>query len=110
LPAEIWWIDFGPGEPGEPAGTRPAVVVAPAAELGRLSPVVTVVPMTRSRRTYPFRLSVLPTPENGLLSPTFAQVDLVRTVSKERLVHLGGYVDSDTWNAIESLLFEYLDV
>ena len=110
LPAEIWWVDFGHGLPGEPAGMRPVVLMAPSADLVRDTPVVTVIPITRTRRAYPFRMEITPTQENGLNEESFAQVDLVRSVSKDRLTHLSGHLDSQTWNMLQAMLWELFDV
>ena len=107
--AEVWLADFGPGLRGEPVGHRPVIVLAPAIEYSRHAPTVTVVPLTRRERPYVFRHEVLPSPDNGLAARSFAQIDQIRSVNTERLIHYVGYVDAETWGSVRDLVHVYLD-
>ena len=107
--AEVWLADFGPGLRGEPVGHRPVIVLAPSIQHSRLVPTVTVIPLTRRERTYVFRHEVLPSPTNGLVAKSFAQVDQIRSVNTERLIHYAGYVDAETWGSVRDLVRVYLD-
>ena len=109
-PAEIWWADLGQGMSGEPSGYRPVVILSPELRETRVMPCVTVIPMTRSRRTYRYRLPIEPGPSHQLTETTYAQVELVRTISKNRLLFQGGHVTGDDWRSIRELLREYLRI
>lgn len=107
--AEVWLVDFGPGMRGEPVGRRPAIVVAPSIDHARQVPTVTVIPLTRRERAYVFRCEIPQSDTTGLVSRSFAQVDQIRAVNKDRLLHYAGYVDADTWGALNDLVRVYLD-
>ena len=109
-PAEIWWADLGQGLPGEPSGYRPVVILSPELRETRVMPCVTVIPMTRSRRTYRYRMPIEPGPSHRLSATTYAQVELVRTISKDRLIFHGGHVTADDWRTLRDLLREYLRI
>ena len=110
IQAEIWWVDFGAGAPGEPAGARPALILAPTIEDIEHMPTVAVIPFTRRERTYRYRLPIEPTEENGLATRTFAQIDLIRTVARQRLEGSIGYLEHEPWDEIRALVSEFLDL
>ena len=52
---EVWLVDFGGASGAETQGKRPAVVVSPDRLNGRVRTVI-VVPLTRTRRAWPWRV------------------------------------------------------
>ncbi len=90
---DVWLVDFGTPFPGEPAHRRPAVVVGPTAEWRGL-PFAVVVPVTSTFRDLPeMHVEIEPSSGAGLDVVSFAQCELVRSVSMRRLVTRLGRVD-----------------
>ena len=101
LPDEVWLVDFGEPFPGEPARHRPAVVLGPRQLWGDGFPVVFVVPTTSvGRGLAGLHVEVEPDGGNGLEEVTYVQCEMVRSVSKRRLVHRLGIVDGATSHSI----------
>ena len=78
---ELYWVDLEPSRGSEANKRRPCVIVSNDAS-NRMSPILTVVPITSNvSRIYPFDIYI----EDLLERPSKAQANQVRTVSKERL-------------------------
>jgi len=81
-----------PGDYGKP---RPALIVQ-ADVFNAAHPSVTVVPVTSTLVDAPlFRLTIEPSPSNGLRSLSQLMVDKVTTVPRARLGPLIGRLDDD---------------
>jgi len=80
-PWELWWATFDPQVGREQAGLRPAVVVGTAFACRLPNGLVFVVPCTTTDRGLPFHPRV-----SALATPTFALCDLLKSVSRQRLV------------------------
>jgi mRNA interferase MazF len=89
---DLWLVDFGDPFPGEPAQHRPALVVGPSDLFGADFPCVIVVPLTTVRRGLSLHVEVEASPETGLDETCYAQCELIRSVSRKRLVHRIGSV------------------
>lgn len=92
------------GDYGKP---RPAVVVQSGlfADL----PSVTVLPITSELREAPlYRITVLPTPTNGLHKPSQIMIDKAVTVRRERIADVFGQLDDDTMVAANRALALFL--
>jgi mRNA interferase MazF len=88
---EVWFCDLNPIRGREQAGRRPAVVVS-VDQLGAgASELAIVVPLTRSQRPSPLYVPVDP-PEGGLRDRSYAMPEMVRSISRERLVERWGTV------------------
>lgn len=92
---ELWLVDFGEPYPAEPAHHRPALVVGPAPEFGTALPFVMVCPLTTTFRDLPVHVPVEPDATNGLDSAGYVQCELIRSISRRRLVHRLGTVAPD---------------
>lgn len=103
-PADVWLVDFGDPFPGEPAHHRPAVVVGPADAFGADLPFVFVVPTTTARRGLSLHVELEPTAENGLETISYAQTELLRSISSRRLVHRLGRLAAPDFAAIDHML------
>ena len=78
------------GDFGKP---RPALVIQ--SDLFSEHPTVTVLPVTSDIRDAPLiRLTVQPTPENGLQAPSQIMVDKAHTVAREKTGQKIGRLDS----------------
>ena len=93
---DIWLVDFGEPYPGEPAHHRPALVLGPPDAFGPDFPFVLVTPLTTTRRGLSLHVEVEATTGTGLDDTSYVQCELVRSVSRRRLVHRLGAVDLDT--------------
>jgi mRNA interferase MazF len=81
-----------PGDYGKP---RPALVIQ--SELFNELPSVTVCLVTSTLRDAPiFRITVDPSPVNGLKRVSQIQIDKIMTVSRERIGAVIGRLDDDT--------------
>ncbi len=101
---DVWLVDFGESSPGEPAHHRPALVVGPAPVFGSNFPFAIVVPMTTTRRQLALHVEVEPTDDNGLDATSYAQCELLRSVSTRRLVTKLGIVDRATSSAVDRVV------
>ena len=95
---------LGAGRVGEPAKTRPTVVVSadwlPADSVYDLF----VVPLSSSLPPATLRPRLLPTPSTGLQKPSVAIPRAMRGVSRTRLLKRLGRVDDDTMDEIGHVL------
>lgn len=86
---EVWFVDLDPTRGREQAGRRPAVVVS-VDQLGTgPSELAIVVPLTRTERPNPLYVAIEP-PEGGVREPSYAMPEMVRAVSRQRLVERWG--------------------
>ena len=93
---EVWIVDFGDPFPGEPADRRPAVVLARREAFALDLPSAILVPGTTRRRGLEFHVEVEPDEVNGLAATTYLQCELVRAVSRKRLVNRLGHPSLET--------------
>lgn len=86
--AEVWTVSGGTDHPGRP---RPAVIV----QDDRFdTDSVTICPFTTDPTEAPlFRLSIAPSPTNGLRDPSHLMVDKLTTVRRARLGDQLGMLD-----------------
>jgi mRNA interferase MazF len=88
---EVWFIDLDPTRGREQAGRRPALIVS-VDQLGTgPSELAIVVPLTRTERPNPLYVAIEP-PEGGVRDASYAMPEMVRAVSRERLVERWGVV------------------
>ena len=81
---EVYYADLSPTVGSEINQRRPVLIVSNDAS-NRAANTVTVLPITSSiSRVYPFEILLSPK-ESGLPKPSKAQVQQIRTISKERL-------------------------
>lgn len=91
---DLWLTDFGEPYPGEPAKRRPALVIGPPDTFGPGFPFVIVVPLTTADRGMSLHVEVEAGSETGLDQPSFVQCELIRSISRNRLVRRLGVVSS----------------
>lgn len=105
---EIWLVRFDPAVGTEIKKTRPAVIISNNMA-NKHSHAVTVLPITarKTSQLYPFDTS-LPEDTLGLSKPSKIKCDQVRTVDKQRLPKLLGYLDPQTLLKTEEALKVHL--
>jgi mRNA interferase MazF len=103
-PDELWLVDFGDPFPGEPAHHRPALVVGPPDTFGADFPFVLVCPLTTTRRGLSLHVEIEPNETTGLDQASHVQCELVRSISRRRLVHHLGAIDTHTSDRVTEIL------
>lgn len=93
---ELWLVDFGEPFPGEPAFQRPALVLGPPDTFGQDMPFIFVCPLTTKYRGLSLHIEVEGDDTSGLSNLSYIQCELLRSVSRRRLVHQIGAVDPST--------------
>ena len=101
---DLWLVDFGEPYPGEPARRRPALVLGPPGVFGADFPYSIVAPLTTSHRRLSLHVEVEPEPHTGLDETSYVQCELVRSVSRRRLVHRLGAIDLATSRRVEQVV------
>lgn len=91
LQREVWLAELDPVRGSEQAGRRPVVVISREAFNSARRALAVVVPLTTTDSFVRLHLRVDP-PEGGVVRPSFAMPDMVRSVSRERLVEPWGMV------------------
>ena len=113
---QIWWVTHDPALGSEPAMTRPSIIVSNP-DHNEFMPTVTVCPLTSSvRRVYDFEVFVLEG-DGSAVGPSGAAVtarsvpkdskvqpQLVRTISKERLLSYIGQASEETVVLVDEAL------
>jgi len=101
---DVWLVALGAGRDGEPAKSRPAVVVS-VDELNTdagSSDLIVVVPLSSSRAQSPLRPEV--PPGDGIDRRSRAICRAVRSVSRARLLRRLGTLGTEPLAEIESAL------
>jgi mRNA interferase MazF len=97
---QVWWVDHDPALGSEPAMTRPSIVVS-SDEHNEFMPTVTVCPLTSSiKRVYDFEV-YMTEGDGGIPKDSKAQPQLVRTISKQRLIGYLGTVSETTLELVD---------
>ena len=113
MPGFQWAVfeaDLDPVAGAEQKGMRPVLVVSNE-EFNQAMPNVTVLPLTATqRRLYPSEL-VLPKGKAGQPRESIVMAHQIRTISKQRLKRLLGYVDDvELQHEINQAIKEHLDM
>lgn len=96
---DIWFVDLNPTVGHEQAGRRPALVVS-VDQIGTgPSDICIVVPLTTTGRPNPIHIEIAP-PEGGVRERSWAMPEMVRSISRRRLVDRWGSVRPATLEAV----------
>jgi mRNA interferase MazF len=113
VPAYRWAVyqaDLDPTRGSEQRGMRPVLIVSDE-EFNQAMANVTVLPLTSTaRRLYPAEV-LLPSRVAGQPQDSIVMAHQVRTIAKERLGRLYGYLEDITLrNAVEDAIREHFDL
>jgi mRNA interferase MazF len=101
---EIWTVSGGPDYASKP---RPAIIIQDDS-FGDTSSA-TFCPMTSKGIDTPFfRIEIVPDGENGLLLPSFAMVDKVTTVKRDKFGSFVGTLSAFDMAAVDQALLTFL--
>jgi mRNA interferase MazF len=86
---------------------RPALVIQ--SDLFAQHPSVTILPVTSELRETPlFRVSVMPSTDNGLRKPSQVMVDKAQSVPREKIGEVFGHLDDEALLAVNRALAVFL--
>jgi len=104
LRGDVWVVDLDPTRGHEQAKSRPCIIASDDRFNRSASGLVVIVPLTSVDRGIPWHVRVAPE-DGGVRQESWAMVDQVRTVSRERLVgEPWGRTSSTVMAAIEERL------
>jgi mRNA interferase MazF len=97
---EIWWVDLKPVVGSETDKERPCLILQN--DSGNQNGSTTIVaPLLRGRKTYPFVVSIIPTPQNGLDGDRHINLSQMRAVDARRIKQKQGVLEEIYWGQIE---------
>lgn len=101
---EIFYANLSPSVGSEVSKRRPVLIVSNNAN-NRAASTVTIVPITSNvSRVYPFEVLLL-LEQSGLSKPSKAQVQQIRTISKQRLtVERVGSLKQETMQLVDTAI------
>ncbi len=101
---DLWLADFGEPHPGEPASIRPALVLGPPESFGSGFPFVIAAPLTTKRRGLSIHVEVDATAGTGLDETSYVQCELLRSISRGRLLHRLGTAPADVSERVTEIV------
>jgi mRNA-degrading endonuclease toxin of MazEF toxin-antitoxin module len=107
LTGEIWHFDLGEPVAPEAGFDHFGLIVSPPRFTG---PLRMVCPLTSTRRPYPWRIEIEPTPDNGLKHISYVQSEHLRSISVRRGDYRLGTVDPMTLLQVKRILRTLLEL
>ena len=95
---EVWFGDLGVGLERELSGIRPLLVISNVDYLDLITELIVVIPCTSKDRGWLNHVEV--TGEINLHKPTFALVEQLKSVSRDRLLRRIGQADDSTMTEV----------
>jgi len=95
---EVWFGDLGAGLGREQSGIRPLLVISNADYLDLITELIVVIPCTSKDRGWLNHVEV--TGEINFHKPTFAIVEQLKSVSRDRLLRRIGQADDSTMTEV----------
>jgi mRNA interferase MazF len=105
---EVWYANLDPVEGHEQAGKRPCLIISDDRSNHGPSGLVTILPMTSTKRSNPFHVPISP-PEGGVTNDCVIMCNQIRTVSvDDRFGQSWGNVTTSTMTTVEDRVKVYL--
>ena len=99
---DIFWVSLDPTIGSEIAKKRPCVIISPN-ELNRHLRTVIIAPLTSTIKDYPWRVDCFVLDKKGSIA-----LDQMRTIDKNRIGNVLGYLKQSEIERIKSVLMEML--
>ena len=106
---EIWNADLDPTRGREQAGRRPVLVVSTDGFNQGPAELVVVVPITSKDKGISWHVGLKPG-ASGLRTVSYAMVEAIRCISRDRLMKRLGYVSESIMGEVEHRLRILLDL
>ena len=106
---ELYSVNLDPTIGAEIKKTRPCVIVSPD-EMNKHLLTVQVAPLTSQERLIPSRIKIAATSTSGLKNDSFAALDQLKTIDKQRCCAFIGKISEKEARAIADVLckmFQY---
>jgi mRNA interferase MazF len=100
---EIWFANLNPVQGHEQAGRRPVLIVSENRFNASAAELVTVLPITSTKRPHPTRVELRP-PEGGVKAASYVICEQLRTISRTRLAKAVGTVTPATMQEVERIV------
>ena len=107
---EIWNADLAPTRGREQAGKRPVLVVSTDRFNEGSAELVVVLPITSKAKGIPWHVALAPGGSTGLRTNSFAMVEAIRCLSRERLSKRLGDIPAAVLNEVETRLRILLEI
>jgi mRNA-degrading endonuclease toxin of MazEF toxin-antitoxin module len=107
LTGELWRFDLGEPIDPEAGFDHFGLIVSPPRFTG---PLRVVCPLTTTRRRYPWRIEIEPSPTNGLKRTSYVQTEHLRSISVDRGDYRLGALDPVLFMAVKHTLKLLLDL
>ncbi|MEX2172755.1 MAG: type II toxin-antitoxin system PemK/MazF family toxin [Pirellulaceae bacterium] len=101
---EIWNADLDPTRGREQAGRRPVLVVSTDRFNDGSAELVVILPITSKAKGIPWHVRLLPAAGTGLRTESFALVEAIRCVSRDRLSKRLGQAAPAAMDEVETRL------
>jgi mRNA interferase MazF len=101
---DLWLTDFVAPHPGEPAARRPALILGPVEAFGSGFPFVIVAPLTSRHRGLSLHVEVEASAATGLKQTSYVQCELIRSISRQRLLHRLGAVPPEVGHRVAEVV------
>jgi mRNA interferase MazF len=100
---DVWLADLDPTRGREQAGKRPVLIVSTDRFNQGPAELVVVVPITSKGKGIPWHVRITP-PDGGVKTASHAMCEMVRCISRERLVKKWGAASDETMFAVDERL------
>lgn len=90
---DLWLVDFGQPQRGEPALIRPALILGPPTTFDASFPFVLVAPLTTAQRGLDLHVEIEANAQSGLDATSYVQCEQLRSVDVRRLLHRLGVAE-----------------
>lgn len=107
-PGVIAWAVLDPIRGREQGGHRPALVVSSVGHLDAATALTIVLPITSVDRAWPNHVAVRG--PSGLDRPSWIMTEQPRTLSRDRLTGVAGFVDDGCFAEVRTWLGDFLDL
>ena len=107
---EIWNADLDPTRGREQAGKRPVLVVSTDRFNEGPAELVVVLPITSKAKGIPWHVALAAGGSTGLRTNSFAMVEAIRCISRERLAKRLGEITRAVMGEVETRLQILLEI